>query len=120
MTPGPRIEPSATLVGGERYCPPPPAPRAAPLPSACFLIPAPHSYFTDNHDQFSAPEYYQFLFLTLCMNPTLHGHSNKIHKQYFSDDATSNMLRMNAQKFRAKVGHSQKTNLPPFLLYREI
>ena len=30
------------------------------------------------------------------------------------------MLRMNAQKFRAKVGHSQKTNLPSFLLYREI
>ena len=29
-------------------------------------------------------------------------------------------LRMNAQKFRAKVGHSQKTNLPSFLLYREI
>ena len=29
-------------------------------------------------------------------------------------------LRMNAQKFRAKVGHSQKTNLPSFLLFREI
>ena len=29
-------------------------------------------------------------------------------------------LRMNAQKFRTKVGHSQKTNLPSFLLYREI
>ena len=29
-------------------------------------------------------------------------------------------LRINAQKFRAKVGHSQKTNLPSFLLYREI
>ena len=30
------------------------------------------------------------------------------------------VLRMNAQKFRAKVGHSQTTNLPSFLLYREI
>ena len=50
---------------------------------------------------------------------------NKILKEEYENNKNlkrerSIQLRMNAQKFRARVGHSQKTNLPSFSLYREI
>ena len=52
-----------------------------------------------------------------CICKKLKVSSNQLNPR---NDGLVLLLRMNAQKFRTKVGHSQKTNLPSFLLYREI